>query len=76
MTVRPEVTLPEPIGTPVKAIARVGDGWLDAWIYEDRGLPIINYFESRRAFDSPAWIAFQMRNTRRAKGKRFSKCCG
>jgi hypothetical protein len=49
-TVRPAVTLAAPVGTPVKAIARVGQGWLDAWIYEDRGLPIINYWESKNAF--------------------------
>ncbi|MBN1918862.1 MAG: DUF5060 domain-containing protein [Verrucomicrobia bacterium] len=53
---RLDVALPAPLGTPVKAIARVGEAWLDAWIYEDRALPIIDYFESRRAFDSPAWI--------------------
>jgi hypothetical protein len=55
-SIKLEVTLPAPVGTPVKAIARVGEGWLDAWIYEDRGLPIIDYYESRRAFDSPTWI--------------------
>lgn len=55
-TVRPAVTLRKPIGTPVKAIVRVGEGWLDAWILEDRGLPIIDYFESKRAFLSSTKI--------------------
>jgi hypothetical protein len=55
-TVRPKVTLPEELDTPVHAVARVGERWLDAWIYEDRGLPIINYRESVNAFYAPQKI--------------------
>ncbi len=49
-TQRLEAVLAKDVGTRVNCLARIGSGWLDAWIFEDRGLPYINYYESKDAF--------------------------
>jgi len=49
-TQRLSAVLQKDIGTPVHCLARVGDGWGDAWIFEEKGLPYIDYYQSKNAF--------------------------
>lgn len=51
--------LSEDAGTPVNCLARVGRDWLDAWIFEERGLPYINYYESKEAFNAKEKVVEQ-----------------
>jgi hypothetical protein len=48
-TKRLEAVAGEP-GPRVNCLARIGSDWLDAWIFQDKALPYINYYESKDAF--------------------------
>ena len=52
-TKRLKAVLPKNTGDDLNCLARVGDGWCDAWIFEEKGLPYISYWESKEAFYAP-----------------------